>query len=107
MKKTWIDRDVSLTFILDDEDGGEFEIEVEEDFYRDFKEIENKYWAMQDILEKIYEERADKKFFEKFNRCPECNGEGYIKQDDGGGNAKKFMCEKCEGRGEIKGESHG
>ena len=34
--------------------------------------------------------------------CPECFGKGYIEEDDGGGNIKRFFCQRCNGRGEIE-----
>ena len=33
--------------------------------------------------------------------CPDCLGKGYTEEDAGGGNIRKFKCEKCKGKGEI------
>jgi hypothetical protein len=34
--------------------------------------------------------------------CPECLGKGYIEEDGGGGNIKKFFCQRCNGKGTIE-----
>jgi DnaJ-class molecular chaperone len=34
--------------------------------------------------------------------CPECLGKGYVEEGIGGGNARKFRCEKCNGKGTIE-----
>ena len=35
------------------------------------------------------------------NECQECGVEGYIYEDVGGGNARKFRCERCSGKVKV------
>ena len=34
--------------------------------------------------------------------CRECGGEGYVYEDAGGGNARRFRCERCKGTVRVR-----
>ena len=34
--------------------------------------------------------------------CQECGGEGYVYEDAGGGDTRRFRCERCSGKVRIR-----